>query len=199
MDSKGQDITQLLNDLTQGKAASQEELIAAIYGELRRIARAHLRRERNDHTLQPTALVNEAFLRLVQHENCSWENRTHFFAVASTMMRRVLVDYARSRNRAKRGGGEVVAELREEMYFSEQKSTEILELDEALGRLSLLEPRQTRVVELRFFGGLTIDQSADVLGVSPRTVKNDWNVARAWLHRELKSKSGFAGGAPLTS
>jgi RNA polymerase sigma factor (TIGR02999 family) len=198
MDSKGQDITQLLNDLTQGKPASQEHLIAAIYGELRRIAGAHLQRERNDHTLQATALVNEAFLRMVQHENCSWESRTHFFAVASTMMRRVLVDYARRRNRAKRGGGEVAAELREEMYLSEQKSTEILDLDEALGRLSLLEPRQTRVVELRFFGGLTIEQSADVLGVSPRTVKNDWNVARAWLHRELKSKVNLAGGGQLT-
>jgi RNA polymerase sigma-70 factor, ECF subfamily len=197
MDSKGQDITQLLNDLTQGKAESQEQLIAAIYGELRRIAGAHLQRERNDHTLQATALANEAFLRLVQ-ENCSWESRTHFFAVASTMMRRVLVDYARRRNRAKRGGGEEVAELREEMYLSEQKSTEILELDEALVRLSLLEPRQTRVVELRFFGGLTIEQSADVLGVSPRTVKNDWNVARAWLHRELKSKANLAGGGELT-
>jgi RNA polymerase sigma factor (TIGR02999 family) len=181
MDSKGQDVTQLLNDLTQGKAASQEQLIPVIYGELRRIAAAHLRRERSDHTLQATALVNEAFLRLVQGENCTWENRNHFFAIASTMMRRVLVDYARKRNRAKRGGGEEARPFDDEIYFSDRKTMEILELDEALNHLSQLEPRQTRVIELRFFGGLTIDQAADVLGVSPKTVKNDWNVARAWL------------------
>ena len=194
MEPKGDDITGLLNELTQGKAEAQEPLMMAIHGELRRLAAAHLRRERDDHTLQATALVNEAFLRLVQHTSCSWENRTHFFAIASTMMRRVLVDYARKRNRAKRGGGEAMHELDEEMFLSNQRSDDILELDEALDRLSRLEPRQTRVIELRFFGGLTVEQSAEVLGVSPRTVKNDWNVARAWLHRQLKSKTALAPG-----
>ena len=187
MEPMGDDITLLLNQLTQGKAEAQEQLMLVIYRELRRLAGAHLRRERSDHTLQATALVNEAFLKLVENQNCTWQNRNHFFAIASTMMRRVLVDYARKRNRQKRGAGERPVEFEEEMFLSEQKSAEILELDNALERLYELEPRQVRVIELRFFGGLTVDQSADVLGVSPKTVKRDWNVARAWLHRDLKS------------
>jgi len=191
MEPTGDDITLLLNQLTQGKAEAQEQLMLVIYRELRRLAGAHLRRERSDHTLQATALVNEVFLKLIEHQNCSWENRNHFFAIASTMMRHVLVDYARKRNRQKRGGGETHAEFEEERFLSEQKSAEILELDDALERLSQLEPRQMRVVELRFFGGLSVEQSAEVLGVSPKTVKRDWNVARAWLHRELKSGGGL--------
>lgn len=191
MEPTNNDITQLLNQLTQGKAEAQEALMIVIYRELRRLAGAHLRRERSDHTLQATALVNEAFLKLVEHRNCNWANRNHFFAVASTMMRRVLVDYARKRNRQKRGGGETLGEFDDETFLSEQKSTEILQLNDALERLRLLEPRQMRVVELRFFGGLTIEQSAEVLSVSPKTIKRDWNVARAWLHRELKSSCNF--------
>jgi RNA polymerase sigma-70 factor, ECF subfamily len=187
MEPTGDDITVLLNQLTQGKAQAEEQLLPVIYGELKRLAGAHLRRERNDHTLQASALVNEAFLRLLEHRGCSWQNRNHFFAIASTMMRRVLVDYARKRNRQKRGGPETPREFEEEIFLSEEKSSEILELDEALERLCQLEPRQMRVVELRFFGGLSVDQAADVLGVSAKTVKRDWNVARAWLHRELKS------------
>jgi len=187
MEPAGDDITLLLNQLKQGRAEVQEQLMAAIYRELRRLAAAHLRRERDDHTLQATELVNEAFVKLLEHQNCTWENRTHFFAIASTMMRRVLVDYARKRNRLKRGGGEAPSELNEEVFISEQKSAEILELDAALDRLSQLEPRQTRVVELRYFAGLSVEEAAEVLSVSPKTIKRDWNVARAWLHRELSS------------
>jgi RNA polymerase sigma-70 factor, ECF subfamily len=187
VETRDDDITVLLNQLTRGKSEVAEQLMPLIYRELRRLASAHLRRERSNHTLQATALVNEAFLRLIEHHDCSWQNRNHFFSIASTMMRRVLVDYARRRSRQKRGGGETPVEFEEEMFLSEQRSTEILELDNALERLRGLEPRQMRVVELRYFGGLSIDQAADVLGVSPKTVKRDWNVAKAWLHRELKS------------
>jgi RNA polymerase sigma-70 factor, ECF subfamily len=187
MEPSGDDITALLNQLTQGKADVEERLMLVIYRELRRLAAAHLRRERGDHTLQATALVNEAFLRLIEHHDCSWQNRNHFFAIASTMMRRVLVDYARKRSRQKRGGGEARTEFEEAMFLSDEKSSAIIELDDALQRLCQLEPRQMRVVELRFFGGLSVDQAAEVLGVSPKTIKRDWNVARAWLHGELKS------------
>lgn len=183
---EGDDITVLLNQITAGNPEAERQLLPVLYQELHRLASSHLKNERQGHTLQPTALINEAYLRLVdQHEQ--WSSRTQFFALASQMMRRILVDYARRRNRAKRGTGEPLERLDEALAMSEEKSNELLELDEALEKLAKLEPRQVRVVELRYFSGLTIDEVAAVLQVSPKTVKRDWTVARAWLHRTLSS------------
>jgi RNA polymerase sigma-70 factor, ECF subfamily len=187
MDSDGHDVTVLLNRLTRGHSDRESELLAVIYQELHRLARRHLRRERQGHTLQTTALVNEAYLKLMD-QNEVFANRAHFFALASNLMRRVLVDYARQRNRMKRGGGATPEQFDEAFFVSDEKSAEILELDSALDGLAKLEPRQVRVVELRYFGGLTVDEIAGVLQVSPKTVKRDWTVARSWLHRTLSQK-----------
>jgi RNA polymerase sigma factor (TIGR02999 family) len=187
MDHNHHDITVLVNRLTQGHSDSESELLPVIYQELQRLARRHLRRERQGHTLQTTALVNEAYLKLMD-QNQQFANGAQFFALASSLMRRVLVDYARQRNRAKRGGGESPEQFDEAFVMSDEKSVEILELDSALEKLAKLEPRQVRVVELRYFGGLTVDEIAGVLQVSPKTVKRDWTVARSWLHRALSHK-----------
>ncbi len=184
MPPHGDDITVLLNRLTQGNPDAERQLLPVLYNELHRLASSHLRHERPGHTLQPTALVNEAYLKLVDQRE-QWSSRTQFFALASQMMRRVLVDYARQRNRVKRGGGDTPQQLDEAAAMSEERSAEILELDEALDKLAKLEPRQVRVVELRYFAGLTIEEVADQLQVSPKTVKRDWTVARAWLHHTL--------------
>ena len=180
------DVTVLLNKLFQPEGESNERVVQLVYNELRRLANHHLRRERLGHTLVPTALVHEAFLRLMKQHGVRWENRTQFFAFASELMRRILVDHARRRNRLKRGGGEDAVQL-DDGLLSEQQSEEILALHEALERLAKKEPRQVRIVELRFFGGLTVEEAAEVLGISPKTVKRDWTVARAWLHREMTS------------
>jgi len=184
MQPDGDEITVFLNRLTKGDSDAAQQLLPVIYQELRQLARVQLRHERQGHTLQPTALVNEAYLKLVGQRE-EWSSRTHFFALASQMMRRVLVDYARQRNRVKRGSGETPERLDDACGMSEQRSAAILELDEALEKLAKLEPRQVRVVELRYFAGLTVDEIAGVLQVSPKTVKRDWTVARAWLHRAL--------------
>jgi RNA polymerase sigma-70 factor, ECF subfamily len=180
------EVTVHLNNLFQPEGEIHEQAVRLVYNELRRLANHHLRRERPGHTLVPTALVHEAFLRLMKQHGVRWENRTQFFAFASELMRRILVDHARRRNRLKRGGGEDAIQP-DDGLLSEQQSEEILALHEALERLAKKEPRQVRIVELRFFGGLTVEEAAEALGISPKTVKRDWTVARAWLHREMTS------------
>ena len=184
------DVTVLLHSLSAGDAAAQADLFRAVYDELRRMARAARRREREGHTLATTALVHEAYLRLTDGGAIDWQCRNHFFAVAAQAMRRILVDWARARMAQKRGGGaahvslDALAEAGTPPT-AEARAEELLALDEALVRLAALSPRQARVVECRYFGGYTIEETADALGVSPTTVKDDWALARAWLHRAL--------------
>ena len=188
MDGSSQ-ITELLQELRAGKDVASSRLIDAVYPELRRIAARCLRAERSDHTLQPTALVNEAYLQLVGQIDKDWQNRAHFFAVAAQVMRRILVDYARKRKANKRGGGQEKVEFVESLVIVKERLDVVLAIDAALTRLSLLDARQSKVVELRFFGGLTEHEVAEVLGIAIRTVRRDWNVARAWLHGELSGSS----------
>lgn len=188
MDRGPGDITILLAELRAGNRSAESRLLPLVYDELRRRARRYLRAERPDHTLQPTALVHEAYLRLAGQNGVDWQNRTHFFAVAAQVMRRILVDHARAHKAEKRGGHEPRIALEEGLAFTEEKSAELLALDEALARLAERDPRQARVVELRFFGGLSEDEAAEVLGISTRTLKRDWSVARAWLYKEVRSQ-----------
>ncbi|SRR5579864_690498 len=187
MDPAAPDVTILLKKLTAGDNNASSELMSAVYNELRRLAASYMRRERPDHTLQATALVNEAYLKLVNQRTTDWQNRAHFYGVAAQLMRRILVDHARGRLREKRGGGQKMVSLDEPLLADERQAGALLELDEALQRLAKLDPRQSRVVELRFFGGLTVEETAKVMGVSPKTVKRDWAVARAWLYRNVKA------------
>jgi len=187
MDAAAPDVTILLKKLTAGDNNASSELMSAVYNELRRLAASYMRRERPDHTLQATALVNEAYLKLVNQRTTDWQNRAHFYGVAAQLMRRILVDHARGRLREKRGGGQKMVSLDEPLLADERQAGALLELDEALQRLAQLDPRQSRVVELRFFGGLTVEETAKVMGVSPKTVKRDWAVARAWLYRNIKA------------
>jgi RNA polymerase sigma factor (TIGR02999 family) len=180
-----EDVTGLLHDWNRGDRHALERLMPIVTGELRRLARAHLRRERRDHTLQPTALVNEAYLRLIHIDRIQWRDRTHFFAFASRVMRRILVDHARAHRAAKRSGWKVT--LTPGVEVGERKDLDIIALDAALDELALMDARQARLVELRFFAGLTIDETADVLGVGAATVARDWATARAWLYRRLKT------------
>lgn len=179
------DVTALLSEWGS-KNDVEDLLFPLVYNELRKIARAHLRRERADHTLQPTALVNEAYLRLVDQERVQWQGRAHFFGIASQMMRRILVDHARRKNAARRGAGAHKVTLDEAMLAGERRSVDLVALDDALQRLAELDPGQGRLVELRFFGGLTIEETAEVMEVSPATIKREWFTARAWLFRELQ-------------
>jgi RNA polymerase sigma-70 factor (ECF subfamily) len=180
------EVTALLVEVAKGNRAAQEQLVPLVYSELKKLARAYMRRERDDHTLQTTALVHEAYLRLVRHESPNWQGRSHFFGIAAHLMRQILIDHARGRLRVKRGGAVKVLLLNEELTFSPEHSEELVRLDEALERLSKLDARQSQIVELRFFGGLSIEEAAEFLGVSPKTVKRDWAVAKVWLHRELR-------------
>jgi RNA polymerase sigma-70 factor (ECF subfamily) len=180
------EITGLLTKLKAGDRQAESELVPLIYGELRRLARGYMRRERPDHTLQATALVHEVYLRLMEEHPVDWQSRAHFFAVAAQLMRRILVDHARAHNAAKRGGDAPKVFLEENLILSEAKSGDMLSLDEALARLAKLDPRQGRIVELRFFGGLSVEETAEVLGISARTVKREWSVARAWLYQEVR-------------
>jgi RNA polymerase sigma factor (TIGR02999 family) len=184
------DITALLSELTQGNREAAEKLIPLIYDELKRLARGYMRRERADHTLQTTALVHEAYLKLIRQKVANWQSRAHFFGIAAQLMRRILVDYARGHLREKRGGAKIVLPLDEALVFSPEHSEELVKLDEALERLSKLDARQGRIVELRFFGGLSVEETSQLLDVSPKTVKRDWAVAKAWLHGELRSPYG---------
>lgn len=180
------DLTTLLDRITHGDEGAAARLIPLVYGELRRLAGGYMRHERSDHTLQPTALVHEAYLKLVEQQSVDWQGRAHFFRVAAQMMRRILIDHARGTLREKRGSGEKPVPLDEALVFAPEQSMELIKLDQSLERLSQIDPRQSRIVELRFFGGLTVEETAEVMGISPKTVKRDWSVAKAWLHGDLK-------------
>jgi RNA polymerase sigma factor (TIGR02999 family) len=182
------DVTDLLLASSRGDAAARDRLMTLVYDELRAIAHRQLRHERPGHTLQTTALVHEAYLKLVKLDRIEWQNRAQFFAIAAQAIRRVLVDYAVARQRKRRGGGEWRAvSLDDVAQLSESQADEVLALDEALARLKTVYPRQARVVECRFFGGLSIDETAAALDTSAATVKRDWELARAWLNRELSA------------
>lgn len=180
------DITALLIDWSNGDKAALDKLVPLVERELHRLAHNYMRRENADHTLQTSALVNEAYLKLVDQRNTRWQNRAHFFAIAAQIMRRILLNYARDRNRLKRGGHAIQVSLSDVSVFLPEKSDELLALDEALERLSLFDGRKAKVVELRFFGGLSVEETAEVLNVAPVTVMRDWDVAKAWLARELE-------------
>jgi RNA polymerase sigma factor (TIGR02999 family) len=181
-------VTELLEEIRTGKKEAESRLIEVVYPELRRIAMRYMRGERPGHSLQATALVNEVHLRMVGQGDRDFKNRSHFFAVAATQMRLILVDHARQKRAQKRQGERVRVELTDIVAISEDKLDEVLEIDAALTRLREWDPRQCKIVELRFFAGLTEDEIAEVLGVAPRTVKRDWKVAKAWLHGELSAK-----------
>jgi RNA polymerase sigma-70 factor, ECF subfamily len=194
MERAAQDVTVLLAEVTKGDQQAASKLIPLVYDELRRLAGRYMRRERTGHTLQATALVHEAYLKLVQYPSVDWQNRAHFFGIAAQVMRHILVDHARGRGREKRGAGQQLVSLAEALVFSPEKSVELLKLDESLERLTKLDPRQGRIVELRFFGGLTVEETAHVLGISPKTVKREWSVAKAWLHGDLRQSYGSCTG-----
>jgi RNA polymerase sigma factor (TIGR02999 family) len=185
MGEQAHDVTELLVQLRRGRQEALAELIPLVESELRRLARGVLRRERSNHTLQTTALVNEAYVRLADQHHTDWRNRVQFFGIAATLMRRILVDYARRRGYAKRGGGTLQIPIDETAVLSPERGAELIALDEALERLAAHDPRKHRVVELRYFGGASSEEIAEILGVSAITVKRDWQVAKAWLHREL--------------
>lgn len=185
--SNSPEITQLLVDWRNGDEAALDRLMPAVYGELRRIAGNFMRRQNPGNTLQASALVNEAFLRLIGSDKVNWQSRTHFFAVSAQLMRRVLVDAARRRNSQKRGGDRMRITLDERVNVPAETETDLIALDDALTRLAEMNPRHSRIVELRYFGGLTEEQVAESLKLSARTVRRDWTLARAWLFRELRS------------
>jgi len=178
-------VTELLSRWSQGDAAARDELVPLVYDELRRIARRCLAGQRSDHTLQPTALVHEAYLRLVLRNSPNWQDRVHFFALAAQMMRQILVDHARRHTAAKRGGGAITLVLDETVALRERASLDLLALDSAMKRLAALDARQCQIVELRFFGGLSIEETAEVVDISPATTKREWATARVWLHRAM--------------
>lgn len=179
------DVTRLLVDYSNGKREALDVLTPLVYGELRNLAARYLRRERSDHTLQSTALVHEAYLRLIDQNQVRWQNRAHFFGVAAQMIRRILVDHARTKHAQKRGGNAQKLSLDEAIGLPEQRDLDIIALDDALKLLAELDPQQSKVIELRFFGGLSIEETAEALGISPATVKREWVTARAWLLRQL--------------
>jgi RNA polymerase sigma factor (TIGR02999 family) len=185
METSSQQVSHLLRRWSDGDSEALDQLMPLVYGELRRMARRYMGQQPVGHTLQTTALIHEAYLRLVGQEEKRWENRAHFFGVAAKAMRHILMDYARTQNRAKRGGGAPQVSLDEALTFCAERSAELVALDDALNELAKLDERQSKVVELRFFGGLTEEEIANVLKVSPRTVSGDWSIARSWLLREL--------------
>ena len=187
------EITQLLLAWSEGDQAAFEQLVPLIHRELRRLAKGYMRQERPGHILQTTALINEAYLRLIDWKDVRWQNRAHFFGVAAQLMRRILVDFARAHHRATRGGAMRQVSLDEAAAVSVERAAEFIELDEALDRLAVIDPRRSRMVELRFFGGLSEEETAEALKVSPRTVRREWSLARAWLRRELR-RGGPGGG-----
>jgi RNA polymerase sigma factor (TIGR02999 family) len=183
-------VSVLLANWGHGDQEAREALVPLVYGELRRIARHHLWHERPDHSLESAALVHEAYLRLVQQQPPEWQNRAHFFGVAAQLMRQILVDHARHRRAAKRGAGVPRLSLDPQMALPQKRDVDILALDDALNRLADLDPQQSRIVELRFFGGLSIEETAVVMDISPATVKREWTTARAWLHRDMQKEAG---------
>lgn len=188
------DITLLLNKLTAGDQKAADELVPLVYEELRRLAARHLARERSDHTLQTTALVHEAYVKLASQKDAKWQNRAQFFGVASQVMRRILVDYARGKQRIRRGGKQQRVSLDDVLLISPGRSEEVLAVHESLSRLEMLDARQARIVELRYFGGLTVEEIAEVMGISGKTVMRELNVAKAWLYGDLKDSP--ADGIP---
>ncbi len=188
------EVTRILRAWSSGDPRALDRLIPLVYGELRRLASRYLRKERPDHTLQPTALVHEAYLRLVGQRRVSWQNRAHFFGVAAQLMRRILVDHARRRLATKRRGQTARGQPQPADWPSDHRPEDLLAVDEALDRLSVMDPRQGRVVELRFFSGLPVEETAVVLGISPATVKREWSIAKAWLSREFRRGSGRDAG-----
>jgi RNA polymerase sigma-70 factor (ECF subfamily) len=187
--SPAQQVTQLLRQWQEGSAEALEALMPLVYKELKRLATSYLRRERPDHTLQSAALVNEAYLRLIDQNQTRWQNKAHFYGIAAQMMRRILADHARGHNAAKRGGGMPELELDKAVAQTEARNVDLIGLEEALQKLEKLDPQQGRIVELRFFSGLSIEDTANILAISPATVKRDWAAARAWLFREMNARS----------
>jgi RNA polymerase sigma factor (TIGR02999 family) len=191
MSESAKPITQLLFELKNGEPEVLTELLPLVYDELRRLADTYLRRERGNHTLQPTALVHEAYLRLLGQKPIDWQNRAHFFGVAARLMREILIDYARAKNRQKRGGGEFKTqiELSDAVSFSNENHIDVIAVDEALRQLERLDERQARIVEMKFFGGLSVEEIAEVLGFSPATVKREWATAKLFLYKILNCKN----------
>jgi RNA polymerase sigma-70 factor (ECF subfamily) len=179
------EITQLLAEWSNGNQTALDKLYPLVYDELHKMANRYMKRERKDHTLQTTALINEAYVRMVAQKNVHWENRAHFFAISAQIMRRILIDHARRHHYAKRGGGAQKVSLDETAVVASDPASDMLLLDEALNRLAEMDPRRGQVVELRYFGGLNNEEIADVLKISENTVTRDWNMARAWLYQEL--------------
>ena len=188
--SQRKDVTTLLQEWSAGNSQSVNELMPLVYDRLRQLAARELRRERPNHTLQSTALVHEAYLKLIDQRRVQWKDREHFFAIASKLIRRVLVSHARSRNASKRGGGHTLLALDESIAVPDCKDMDLIALDDALEHLSCLDPQQAQIVELRFFSGLSIESAARVLGISASTVTREWNLARAWLFREVSRRTG---------
>ncbi len=180
-----QGVTNLLIELSNGKRDVVDELLPIIYDELKRIAANYLRRERSDHTLQPTALVNEAYMKMIDITQVSWQNKAHFVGVAANQMRRILVDHARHHNAQKRGGEFHIMTLNEEIDHADEQSADLIALDDALNELAKMDPVKAQIVELRYFGGLTTDETAEVLGVSSITIKRHWKMTKAWLYGQL--------------
>ena len=188
-ESKAEDVTRLLIELTRGNHEAVDALLPLIYDELRSLAANYLRRERPDHTLQPTALVHEAYLRLVDQTRVNWQNRAHFFGVAAQMMRRILVDHARAHRATKRGADFQKLPLDENIDKAVERSLEIIALDEALYELARMDEQKSRIIELHYFGGLSAEEIAEVLGVSPITVKRHWRMAKAWLYGQMQKEA----------
>ena len=180
-----QNVTEMLRDWRNGDQEALERLIPVVYDELHRQAANYLRRELPGHTLQTTALIHEAYLRLMNQENIEWQDRAHFYAIAARLMRQILIDHARKRRATKRGGSDIKVPLGEAMVISPERGVDLVALDEALTRLATIDPQQSRIVELRYFSGLSVEETAEVLAVSSRTVKRDWNVAKAWLRQQI--------------
>lgn len=182
-------ITTLLQEYVSGKSGALEELYPEVYKQLHHLAVKYMNREKSGHTLQPTALVNEAFIRLVEGTNVDWQNRAHFFAVCARIMRRLLTDHAKAKKAEKRGGNNIKVSFDEQFHVGPNADTDLLALEEAMVRLEKISERQAQVVELRFFGGLSVEETAEVLATSPATVKRDWATAKMWLYRELQKKN----------
>jgi RNA polymerase sigma factor (TIGR02999 family) len=182
------EVTQLLIDWSKGDEKALEKLLPMVYGELRRLANSRLRHQRPDHTLQPTALVNEAYLHLIDCNNIQWQNRAHFFGVAAQLMRNILVDHARKHLAAKRGGDRHKLSLDDIPELSKDQDVDLIALDDALSSLAAIDEQKSRIIELRYFGGLTIEETAEVLRSSPATIKREWNLAKAWLLREISNR-----------
>ena len=185
MPSLPSEVTRLLVNWSNGDKAALDQLIPLVQAELRRLARRYMGRENPGHTLQTSALINEAYIRLIDQQNVQWQNRAHFFAVAAQVMRHILIDHARSHHYAKRGGGAHKVPLDEAATLTDRRAAELVALDEALNSLAAFDPRKSRIIELRFFGGLSIEETAEVMKISPITVVREWRAAKAWLQREM--------------